>query len=338
MTDSIQIKQLKEILANPKKIVIIPHRNPDGDAIGSCLALWHVLKKLNHEVTVIAPNEIPDFIAWMPGVDEILYFERQTDISKQIINDAEVIFTLDFNALHRTGDLMEVFLSTLNKKYILIDHHQAPESYAEIIFSDVNFGSTCELLYVILKKSDLNQYINKECATCLYTGIVTDSGSFKFVKTTSNTHRVVAELIDLGVDNPEVHIALFNNNSLNKLQLLGQALQNIRVLPQHKTAYITLSQQELSRHLHKKGDTEGIVNYALSIKDINLAAIFIENKDEGIIKISFRSEGNVDVNEFARKYFNGGGHINAAGGKSFDSLENTTQKFVDIIKNEFKND
>ncbi len=337
MTDFKQIKLLKETLATSKKIAIIPHRNPDGDAIGSCLALWHVLKELNHEVTVIAPNEIPDFISWMPGVDEILYFEKQTDISKQILNDAEVIFTLDFNALHRTGDLMESYLSTLNKMYILIDHHQAPESYAEIVFSDVNYGSTCEFLYEILKESDLNKYLNKNSATCLYTGIVTDSGSFKFIKTTSNTHRIVADLIDLGVDNPNVHIALFNNNSANKLQLLGQALQNIRILPEQKTAYITLSQQELSRYHHKKGDTEGIVNYALSIKDINFAAIFIENKDEGIIKISFRSEGNIDVNEFARKYFNGGGHINAAGGKSFDNLEDTTKKFVEIIK-ETRND
>lgn len=327
---------VQNLLSTPKKIAIIPHRNPDGDALGSTLGLYHVLKQLKHEVKVISPNDFPDFIAWLPGSETVEIFEKNKEKTTEFLISCDLIFTLDFNALHRTGDLMAEVLNKLSTPYIMIDHHQMPDDYALVTISDVNFGSTCELLYNFLKDLELNRFINKDAATCIYTGIVTDSGSFKFKKTTGNTHRVVAELIDLGVDNPMVHAELFSTNSYSRLQLLGRALENLKVLPEHKTAYTTLTQKELYEFNFQKGDSEGIVNYGLSIKGIDFAAIFIENKDEGIIKISFRSEGNFDVNEFSRKHFNGGGHINAAGGKSLVSLTETVNEFVSILVKENK--
>ncbi len=323
---------LNDFLKSPKQIAIIPHRNPDGDALGSCLALYHVLIQLNHTVKVIAPNEFPEFIAWLPASEEILIFEKNFDTCATFLQGSDLVFTLDFNALHRAGDQMGSYLEKLRKPFVMIDHHQMPDDYAKITVSNTNYGSTCELLYNFLTELNLQSYINSNAATCIYTGIVTDSGSFKFIKTTSDTHRVVANLIDLGVDNPKVHSSLFNTSSYNQLQLVGKALQQLKVIPNHSTAYTYLSQIDLNDCNYQKGDTEGIVNYGLSIKGINFAAIFIEHKEEGIIKISFRSEGDFNVNEFARNYFNGGGHINAAGGKSFDNLQDTILKFETILK------
>ncbi|UUV20601.1 DHH family phosphoesterase [Paenimyroides aestuarii] len=322
---------LTQFLETPKQIAIIPHRNPDGDALGSCLGLYHVLKQLNHTVKVLAPNEFPEFISWLPATNEILIFEKNFDTCAAFLQGSDLVFTLDFNALHRAGDQMGSYLEKLRKPFVMIDHHQMPDNYAKVTISDTSFGSTCELLYRFLQELNLQKYINVEVATCIYTGIVTDSGSFKFVKTTGDTHRVVAELIDLGVDNPKIHSMLFNTSSYNQLQLVGRALQQLKVLPNHSTAYTYLTQDDLNQFHYQKGDTEGIVNYGLSIKGIDFAAIFIENKEEGMIKISFRSEGEFDVNEFARTFFNGGGHINAAGGKSFISLQETILKFETII-------
>ncbi|WCM42075.1 bifunctional oligoribonuclease/PAP phosphatase NrnA [Flavobacterium sp. CBA20B-1] len=322
---------LTQFLETPKQIAIIPHRNPDGDALGSCLGLYHVLKQLNHTVKVLAPNEFPEFISWLPATNEILIFEKNFDTCAAFLQGSDLVFTLDFNALHRAGDQMGSYLEKLRKPFVMIDHHQMPDNYAKVTISDTSFGSTCELLYRFLQELNLQKYINVKVATCIYTGIVTDSGSFKFVKTTGDTHRVVAELIDLGVDNPKIHSMLFNTSSYNQLQLVGRALQQLKVLPNHSTAYTYLTQDDLNQFHYKKGDTEGIVNYGLSIKGIDFAAIFIENKEEGMIKISFRSEGEFDVNEFARTFFNGGGHINAAGGKSFISLQETILKFETII-------
>ena len=322
---------LKQFLATPKQIAIVPHRNPDGDALGSALGLYHVLKQLNHNVKVISPNEFPDFIAWLPEAENTLIFEKNFEACKSFLLKTDLVFTLDFNAFHRAGDQMGSYLSNLRKDFVMIDHHQMPDDYAKITVSDTSFGSTCELLYRFLEQLDLKKYINRQAATCIYTGIVTDSGSFKFPKTTGDTHRVVADLIDRGVDNPAVHAKLFNTSSYNRLQLLGRALDKLKILPQHQTAYTFLTQEDLNEFNFQKGDTEGIVNYGLSIKGIDLAAIFIENKEEGMIKISFRSEGDFDVNDFARTYFNGGGHINAAGGKSFVSLEETIAAFENAL-------
>ena len=326
-----EISEIKELLASPKKIAIIPHRSPDGDAMGSTLALYHFLIKMNHEVTVVAPNDFPDFLAWMPASEKVVIFENETELASQNIKDAEIVFTLDFNALHRTGLAMEAFLKELDTTFIMIDHHQSPDSYAKYTYSDTNYGSTCEMIYNFIEKLNQLHFIDKNIATCIYTGILTDSGGFRYPKTTSNTHRIAAELIDLGAENTEIPNLLFENNSYSRLQLLGRAMQNLKVFPELKTAYTTLSQQELNDYNYVKGDTEGFVNYGLTIKNINFAAIFIEHTDEKIIKLSFRSQGDFDVNQFAREHFSGGGHINAAGGKSNKSLQQTIEKFESIV-------
>ena len=324
------IQEIQLLLSTPKKIAIIPHRGPDGDAMGSTLALYHFLLKNNQHPIVISPNEFPDFLGWMPGSETIKIFEKDKKNCTKILEEAELIFTLDFNALHRTGE-MEQVLAKLKAPFIMIDHHQKPDEYATVTYSDTSFGSTCEMIYNFISFLGKKQDIDKTIATCIYTGILTDSGSFRFPKTTGNTHRIVAELIDLGVENTEIPSLLFENSSFGRLQLLGRALQNMKVIKEHKTAYTTLTQYELNSFDYVKGDTEGFVNYGLQIKGIHFAAIFIENKEEKIIKISFRSQGDFDVNQFARDYFQGGGHRNAAGGKSEVSLEETLQKFEDLV-------
>ena len=326
------IQAIQQLLSVPKKIAIIPHRGPDGDAMGSTLALYHFLLKNNHFPTVISPNDFPDFLAWMPGSETVLIYEKDKENCTKILEESEVVFTLDFNALHRVGE-MEQVLEKLTAPFIMIDHHQRPDDYATYTYSDVAFGSTCEMIYNFISFLDKKQDLDKTIATCIYTGILTDSGSFRFPKTTGTTHRIVAELIDLGVENTLIPALLFDNSSYNRLQLLGRALQNMKVIMDHKTSYTTLTQEELNCFDYIKGDTEGIVNYGLSIKGIVFTAIFIENKEEGIIKISFRSQGSFDVNQFARDHFNGGGHSNAAGGKSEVSMEETISKFESLIQN-----
>lgn len=279
---------------------------------------------------MIAPNDFPEFLAWLPASDTVLVYENEREKVTQILQEQEIVFTLDFNALHRTGE-MEQVLNKLSVPMVMIDHHQLPDSYATFTYSDTAFGSTCEMVYNFIGFLNQKHLIDKNIATCLYTGILTDSGGFRFPKTTGTTHRIAAEFIDLGIDNSEIPTLLFDNNSYDRLQLLGRALQNMKVIPELKTAYIKLSQKELDEFNYVKGDTEGIVNYGLTIKGIVFAAIFIEHRDENIVKISFRSQGSFDVNQFARNHFNGGGHINAAGGKSHDSLEKTIEKFESIL-------
>lgn len=332
MINESDLQVLKEKLEVPQKIVIIPHRNPDGDAMGSTLGLYNFLIQLKHEVVVISPNDYPDFLSWLPSSDKVLIYERNVLVAQQKLNAADLIFTLDFNALHRTGDLMGTFLRELKKTFIMIDHHQLPDDYATFMYSDTQMSSTCQMVYHFIYQLGKENLINIDVATCIYTGLVTDTGSFRFSSTTSTTHKVAANLIEKGIKNAQIHNNLFDTSSYNRLQLLGKALQNMRLLEDYKTSYITLSQSELDTYKHQKGDTEGFVNYGLSIDGIDFTAIFIENKEEGIIKISFRSQGDFDVNQFARNYFNGGGHINAAGGKSLLSLEDTVNQFISIVK------
>ena len=324
------ITNIKQLLASKKKIVIVPHKNPDGDAIGSTLGLYHYLLKGNHQINVISPNDYPNFLKWIPGERTILKHDSQTKICDELIEAADIIFTLDFNALHRTGN-METVLAESNAIKIMIDHHQAPDAYATYVFSDVSMSSTCEMVYHFIDMlGDANQ-IDANIATCLYVGIMTDTGSFRFSSTSNKTHQIIAHLIEKGANNAKIHNQVFDTNSYQSLQLLGCALSNLKVIPESRTAYITLSQEELNRYDYKKGDTEGIVNYGLSIENTILAAIFIEDKQEGIIKISLRSKGTFSVNDMARTHFNGGGHINAAGGKSFLSLKDTVEKFISIL-------
>ena len=326
------INAVKQLLSEPQKIVIVPHKNPDGDAIGSTLALWHYLKNQGQDATIVAPNDYPKFLKWMPGNEHILNFERENSQSKSKIEAATLIFTLDFNHLGRVGQ-MEKHLQEATVPFIMIDHHQAPSDYAEIMYSDVSMSSTCEMVYNFIAYLGDSDTVTNEMADCLYTGIMTDTGSFKFAATTAKTHLVAAELIDRGAKTTEIHHRVFDTNTPGRLQLLGCALKNMVILDQYRTAYITLSQEELDAHEFEKGDTEGFVNYGLTLEGIIFAIIFIENREEGIIKISFRSIGDFSVNEFARAHFEGGGHNNAAGGKSESSLKDTTDRFEALLKN-----
>jgi phosphoesterase RecJ-like protein len=329
MTDA-DILEIKPLLSKPKEIVIVPHKNPDGDAIGSTLGLYHYLKKYNHNAVVIAPNDYPNFLKWIPGESSILKFESQQEEAKTRIEKADIIFTLDFNALHRIGD-MGTPIEKSSALKIMIDHHQQPDDYAKYMYSDVSMSSTCEMVYNFIEMLSDTDKIDADIATCLYVGIMTDTGSFRFKATTSRTHQVIGNLIDKGANNSEIHNNIYDTNSYSRLQLLGRAMQNLKVIPELQTAYITLSQNELDEFNFKKGDTEGLVNYALSLNGVIVAAIFIESKQDSIIKISLRSKGEFSVNEFSRAHFNGGGHTNAAGGKSDNTLEQTVDKFISIL-------
>ena len=330
--NSADVAKVRDLLSQSKNCVIVPHKNPDGDAIGSSLGLYHFLKGKGIHTKVIVPNDYPKFLKWIPGNDSIFNFEKQNSQSLNELERADVIFTLDFNDLSRTGQ-METLLQSSQASFIMIDHHQQPKDYASVTYSDVTMSSTCEMVYNFIEAMDGLSDISPEIATCLYTGIMTDTGSFKFSSTTSRTHRVIAELIDKGAQNMQIHQYVFDTNSPSRLHLLGTALNNLVILNEYKTAYITLSQKELDAHHFTKGDTEGFVNYGLTIEGIIFAVIFIENEEEGIVKISFRSSGEFSVNEFARNHFEGGGHTNAAGGRSTVSLEDTVKRFVGLLKN-----
>ncbi len=325
-----QIQQTQTLLQEAKDIVIIPHKNPDGDAMGSTLALYHYLIKKGHRPVVIAPNNYPQFLQWLPGNNQVLIYETSTKAANQKIQEAQLIFTLDFNDLSRVG-LMENVLQEVAAPFVMIDHHQQPSEYAQVTYSDPKMSSTCEMVYHFIEALGDKSLIDIDMGACLYTGIMTDTGSFRFSSTTPTTHRVIANIMELGVPAVKIHQNIYDNNRVAKFQLLGRALNNLIVLPEFKAAYITLTQKELEQYDFQKGDTEGFVNYALSISGVELAAIFIENKQEKIIKISFRSKSSFSVNEFARAHFSGGGHTNAAGGRSLTSLENTVKEFINLL-------
>lgn len=324
------VAKVHSLLSEPQKIVIIPHKNPDGDAIGSCLGLLHFFLARGLDAHIIAPNDYPKFLKWMPGNEHILNFEKENNQAMTLLRHATLIYTLDFNHLSRTGQL-EPVLEQSKAQFVMIDHHQQPSDYAVVTYSDTQMSSTCEMVYNFIMALDGDEAITFEIATCLYTGIMTDTGSFKYSSTTSRTHQVVAKLIDKGAKNSEIHQRIYDTNSPARLHLLGVALKNMVILEDYHTAYTTLSQEELDKYNYSKGDTEGFVNYGLTLEGIIFAVIFIENKEEGIIKISFRSIGDFSVNEFARAHFEGGGHNNAAGGRSIASMEDTTNKFESLL-------
>ncbi len=327
----LQIKEIKKLLSTPQNVVIIPHRNPDGDAIGSSLALYHFLKE-NHDVTVVAPNDYPHFLKWLPGNDKVRFFDKQNSQSKKILDKATVIFLLDFNILHRIGEDMQKTVKKFQGTFIMIDHHQQPdESLTNYIYSDTSICSTSQMMYHFIDKLGEVDKIDAAMSTCMYVGIMTDTGSFRFPSTTSATHRIIADLIDRGANNAQIHNNVYDTNSYSRLQLLGRALSNLKVETDCRTAYITLSQDELDQFNFEKGDTEGVVNYALSLENIIFAAIFIEDVEQEIIKISFRSKGTFSVNQFARNHFNGGGHDNAAGGRSELSMKKTIDAFLKLL-------
>ena len=328
--------QLKELISNPKKIVITTHRSPDGDAMGSSLGLYHLLKQLGHTVSVITPNEYASFLHWMPGNKEVVIYEGNEKSADKITAEADIIFLLDFSDLRRISPFTDS-VSKSNAIKIMIDHHQDPDrDIAELIFSDTTACATAQLVYEVMDAMGIATYLNKEIAECLYVGIMTDTGSFKYASTTAKTHHIIAELITAGAENTKIHDLIYDNSSANRIKLLGYCLnEKLRLYPENNTAIISLTDEELKRFEFKKGDTEGIVNYALAIKGIKFAA-FIAEKD-GMVKLSLRSKGNFKVNLIAGKYFSGGGHMNASGGISKMSVDETIKKLEQIINN-YKNE
>ncbi len=325
-----QITTTKELLKGSKKIAVIPHKNPDGDAMGSTLALVAYLNAKGHKAVVVAPNEYPHFLKWLPGHNEVLFYTSNTTNARDAIKTADLVFTLDFNHFSRVGDLEEV-LESVEAPFIMIDHHQQPDTYAAVTYSDTSMSSTCEMVYHFIKSLGDEDVITADMASCLYTGIMTDTGSFRFSSTTAITHEVIASLIKKGANNDQIHQNIYDTNSESRLQLLGVALSNLVVLREYRTAFITMTQQELDDHNFQKGDTEGFVNYCLSLEGIIFAVIFIEHKADSIIKMSLRSKGDFSVNEFARAHYNGGGHTNAAGGRSEVALAETIENFKQLL-------
>ncbi|MBS9524348.1 bifunctional oligoribonuclease/PAP phosphatase NrnA [Litoribacter alkaliphilus] len=326
------LELFKKQISSPKKVVITTHHKPDADALGSSLGMANFLKKKNHEVTVITPSDYPSFLAWMKGNDDVLNFENEEHqpIAIDKIKEADIIFGLDFSCLSRTYD-MEPYIRESSAYKVNIDHHQDPEDFADFAYHSTKAAATCELIYELIVKIGDKDLIDCDIAECLYSGIMTDTGGFKHPNTTKNVHLVTAELIELGADNSKISRLIYDTNSVDRLKFLGFALsRRLVIMPELQTAYFTISKKDLKKYNSQTGDTEGLVNYALSLDGIKIAALFTERKDG--VKISFRSTEDVAVNKFAAKYFNGGGHKNASGGKSQDSLPDTVERFEKLIK------
>ena len=326
-----KISEIKSLLQNSKDIVITVHRGPDADALGSALALSDILKQLDHNVTVISPNNYASFLHWMKGHDQVVVYSEDKEKAHSITDNADLIFLLDLNSLSRTSDYSSV-LESSSAFRILIDHHlEVDNDAADIIISDSKSCSTAKLLFKLIKHLGYKHLINIDVAECIYAGIMTDTGSFKYSSTTSETHMVAAELINLGANNSKIHDLIYDNYSEKRIKLLGYCLnEKLQVFSSLGSALISLTEEELKKFNFKKGDTEGIVNYALSIEGIKFA-VFIAEK-EGMVKLSLRSKGDFQVNKIAKRYFNGGGHMNAAGGVSEFSVNETIKQVISIFE------
>jgi phosphoesterase RecJ-like protein len=326
----LDLASLKKLLAQPQKIVITTHHKPDGDAMGSSLGLYNYLIQQGHHAKVITPTDYPDFLSWMPGNEEVIIYTEQLEQSAALIADADMIFCLDFNALGRINQMGELVGASSAYK-IMVDHHLEPEDFDDYRHWNINACATAQLIYdFIVNELQQPELINKDVATCLYTGIMTDSASFRLPNTTSTVHRIVADLIDAGAVNWRIHELVYNSASEGRLRFLGHCLANcLEVLPEYNTAIIAVSKADLEKYEVDTGDTEGIVNYALSMASIRLAAFIVERRDK--VKLSLRSKGEFPANEIVKKYFSGGGHRNAAGGHSEDSLEQVIQQFKQIL-------
>ncbi|QEM06042.1 bifunctional oligoribonuclease/PAP phosphatase NrnA [Mucilaginibacter rubeus] len=326
----LDLASLTDLLTKPQKIVITTHHKPDGDAMGSSLGLYNYLIQQGHHARVIAPTDYPDFLSWLPGNENVIIYTEHREEAAALIADAKLIFCLDFNALSRINDMGEL-VGESNAYKIMIDHHLEPADFDDYRHWDINACATAQLVYdFIVNELHHKELVNKNVATCLYTGIMTDSASFRLPNTTSGVHRIVADLIDAGAVNWRIHELVYNSASENRLRFLGHCLANcLEVLPEFNTAIIAVNKHDLERFDVETGDTEGVVNYALSMASIRLAAFIVERSDR--VKLSLRSKGEFPANEICKKYFNGGGHRNAAGGHSDGSLEQVIQQFKQIL-------
>ena len=325
-----KIQDFKEYISNPRKVVILTHFKPDADALGSSLGLARYLKKKGHDVKVITPSDYPDFISWMPGNKDVLIFQKdKPEKAAQSISQADLIFCLDFSSLNRINELGEMVRKSGSKK-VLIDHHLEPEKFADFEQWDGTAASTAELVYLLIVQLGDRDLIDANTADCLYAGIMTDTGGFRHSNTSHKVFQIVSELVELGANPYQVSKLVYDTNTIERLRLMGYVLsEKLQVLPEYRTAYIALTTEELKRFGSQTGDTEGLVNFGLSIKGIKLSVLISDRKEN--IKLSLRSLGNFSVNEMARTHFSGGGHRNAAGGQTSLTLEQTVKKFLDLL-------
>ncbi|MDR0970225.1 MAG: bifunctional oligoribonuclease/PAP phosphatase NrnA [Lentimicrobiaceae bacterium] len=325
-----------EILTTPQKIVITTHTNPDGDALGSSLALYHFVKQFEQEVHILIPNKYPDFLAWLPGAEQMIIFESNVKLAKQVLKAADYIFCLDYNAINR-GGVMQDHIKKSNAKKVLIDHHRDPEAtnfYA--MLSDTDVSSTAELIFDVIDHFDYEKYGNQDITECIFVGIMTDTGSFSYSIYGSRTFEICARLVQNGLDLRKVHQNVYDTFSENRLRLLGFSISDrMYIYDDLSTAIILLSKADLQKFNYQIGDTEGIVNFPLSMKKIKLAILITERDDQ--IRLSFRSKGDFSVHELARNHFEGGGHKNAAGGSLYCSVNDVIEKVL-IVLETYKND
>jgi len=337
------LQEFQQLMTQPKNVVIVTHFKPDADALGSSLGLAGFLKLKGHHVNVISPSDYPKFLAWMPGNNEVLAVEKNSTAKKNeainLISKADVIFCLDFSSLNRIDSLEKPVRDSLAVK-VMIDHHLEPESFARFSRWSVESASTAGLIFELIEELGEKHLINAGIANCLYAGLMTDTGGFRHNNTKKNEFRIASELVNLGANPHEVAKNIYDTNSIERIRLTGYVLnEKLQILPEFRTAYITLSSQDLIRFGSQTGDTEGLVNYGLSVKNIKLSVLIYDRGEE--IKLSLRSLGSFSVNEMAKKHFEGGGHRNASGGTSKLSLEKTLEKFLSILpeyKNELLND
>jgi phosphoesterase RecJ-like protein len=324
------ITEFKQFIGRPRKVVVTTHVKPDADALGSSLGLANYLKKNGHSVTVITPSDYPDFLNWMPGNSDVVIFHKERPATATaLINDAEIIFCLDFSSLKRINELGGMIEKAAAKK-VLIDHHLEPEQFADFELWDVSAASTAELVFRLIGMLGDETKIDANIANCLYAGLMTDTGGFRHPNTTQQVFQIAADLVKYGANPSGVSKLIYDTNTLERLRLLGFVLaEKLQVLPQYKTAYITLSADDLKKYGSQTGDTEGLVNFGLAIKGIKLSVLISDRKEN--IKLSFRSLGSFSVNDLARKHFDGGGHRNAAGGQTTLTLDDTLKKFLELL-------
>ena len=307
-------------------LVLCTHTNPDGDTLGSALGLYHFLKSIGIESKVLSTDLAPDFLSWMPGYDQVIINQTQAEAYKEAIMMADLIIHIDYNAYHRTGKTTETLLqNTKQTQHMMIDHHPNPEKGYDAYVSDTSACSTAQLIYQLTQYMSEGIILSKECSTCLYVGLITDTGSFSYGLSDEKPYVIASELVKSGINDRWIHQKVYSNNTLNRLKLMGYALsEKLVVIGDEKWAYISLDQQELEKYKHQPGDTEGLVNYALSISGI-VAAVLMTRRDD-LIRLSFRSKGSFAINRIAEKSFSGGGHRNAAGGNSELSMQETIGK------------
>ncbi len=325
-------KEIQEAIQTCEGLIVITtHHKPDADALGSSLALCNLLSAMGKKAMVIAPTDFPTFLDWMPGRPEVMIFEESQEESRKLVSQAELIFCLDFNDLKRINALGDLVAQSSAKK-IMIDHHREPDSFADFYYHSIETSSTCELVFQFIEASPFASGLNKDIASCLYAGIMTDTGGFRHGNTSANTFRVAASLMELGANNVDINQQILDQFSLKRFQLIGFALYNrLRLISNGKVAIMSLSAEDLSRFHVQTGDTEGLVNYGLSIAGVELSALIIDRTER--VKMSFRSKNKFPCNTFAKENFEGGGHYNAAGGQSEESLTETVAKFERVIVN-----